>query len=144
MLVAGVDVGGTNIEVGLVDDRHRVRERGKRNTPRSSPRKVARAIIKLIEELGDAPSAIGIGIPGVVHKGRVLEAPNLAGWDASFDIVKVMTNGNFGTQVLANDMYARAFGNFDIGRGASLAVILFISVLPVMYLNIRRTQKAEL
>ncbi len=58
-----------------------------------------------------------------------------------FDIVKVTTNGQFGSQVLANDMYQRAFSNFDIGRGAALAVILFIAVLPVMYLNIRRTQQ---
>jgi alpha-glucoside transport system permease protein len=58
-----------------------------------------------------------------------------------FDIVKVTTNGQFGTQVLANDMYTRAFSNFDTGRGAALAVILFISVLPVMYFNIRRMQE---
>jgi alpha-glucoside transport system permease protein len=59
-----------------------------------------------------------------------------------FDIVKVTTNGQFGSQVLANDMYTRAFSNFDIGRGAALAVILFVAVLPVMYINIRRTQEA--
>lgn len=59
-----------------------------------------------------------------------------------FDIVKVVTNGNFGTQVLANDMYAQAFGFGNTGRGAALAVILFLSVLPVMYYNIRRMQKA--
>ena len=58
-----------------------------------------------------------------------------------FDIVKVVTNGNFGTQVLANDMYNQAFQFARVGRGAALAVILFVSVLPVMYFNIRRMQK---
>ena len=58
-----------------------------------------------------------------------------------FDIVKVVTNGNFGTQVLANDMYLQAFQFTNRGRGAALAVILFVSVLPVMYLNIRRMQR---
>jgi len=57
-----------------------------------------------------------------------------------FDIVKVVTNGQFGTQVLANDMFNTAFSNFNRGRGAALAVILFISVLPVMVYNIRRMQ----
>ena len=52
-----------------------------------------------------------------------------------FDIVKVVTNGNFGTQVLANDMYQQAFTDGNTGRGAALAVILFLSVLPVMYLQ---------
>jgi len=58
-----------------------------------------------------------------------------------FDIVKVVTNGQFGTQVLANEMAQQAFTNNDTGRGAALAVILFLSVLPVMYFNIRRMQR---
>ena len=58
-----------------------------------------------------------------------------------FDIVKVVTNGNFGTQVLANDMYFQAFSAGNTGRGAALAIILFVSVLPVMIYNIRRMQK---
>ena len=58
-----------------------------------------------------------------------------------FDIIKVMTNGQFGTQVLANDMYQQAFQFTNYGRGAALAVILFLSVLPVMVLNIRRMQR---
>ncbi len=60
-----------------------------------------------------------------------------------FDIVKVVTNGNFGTQVLANDMFQQAFQFTNRGRGAALAIILFVSVLPVMYLNIRRMQREE-
>jgi alpha-glucoside transport system permease protein len=58
-----------------------------------------------------------------------------------FDIVKVVTNGNFGTQVLANDMYNQAFQFGNIGRGAALAMILFFSVVPVMFFNIRRMQR---
>jgi alpha-glucoside transport system permease protein len=58
-----------------------------------------------------------------------------------FDIVKVVTNGNFGTQVLANDMYNQAFQFGNIGRGAALAIILFLSVVPVMFFNIRRMQR---
>lgn len=58
-----------------------------------------------------------------------------------YDIVKVMTNGNFGTQVLANDMWQRAFTELNFGLGSALAVVLFISVLPIMYYNIRRMQK---
>jgi alpha-glucoside transport system permease protein len=52
-----------------------------------------------------------------------------------------VTNGNFGTQVLANDMYANAFQFQNYGRGAALAVLILLSVLPVMILNIRRMQE---
>ncbi len=58
-----------------------------------------------------------------------------------YDIVKVMTNGNFGTQVLANDMFQQAFQFGNTGRGASLAVLILVSVLPVMIFNIRRMQR---
>ena len=124
MLVAGVDVGGTNIEVGLVDDRHRVRERAKRNTPRSSPHKVAGAIVKMIEGLGDAPSAIGMGIPGVIHEGRVLEVANLAGWDESFDIVS-MIEDDFGVPVaLANDANVGLLGEWLAGAAVGVDDVL--------------------
>jgi alpha-glucoside transport system permease protein len=58
-----------------------------------------------------------------------------------FDIVKVVTNGNFDTQVLANDMYNQAFSAGDTGRGAALAILILVSVLPVMIYNIRRMQR---
>lgn len=60
-----------------------------------------------------------------------------------FDIVKVTTNGQFGTQVLANAMYQEAFLNFNRGVGASLAIILFVGVMPVMVWNVyNMTQEA--
>lgn len=59
-----------------------------------------------------------------------------------FDIVRVMTNGNFGTQVIANEMWQRAFTEFNLGLGSALAVVLFLAVVPVMGLNVRRMQRA--
>lgn len=58
-----------------------------------------------------------------------------------YDIVKVMTGGNFDTDVLANRMISQSFQFGRSGTGAALAIILFLSVLPVMVLNIRRMQK---
>ena len=58
-----------------------------------------------------------------------------------YDIVKVMTNGNFDTEVLANNMFREAFLNLDRGLGAALAILIFVSVVPIMYLNIRRMQR---
>ncbi len=58
-----------------------------------------------------------------------------------FDIVRVMTNGNFGTNVLANAMYGESFQFRNVGVGSTLAILLFLSVLPVMIYNIRKQQK---
>ncbi len=61
----------------------------------------------------------------------------------AFDIVYVMTNGNFDTQVIANSMYQEMFlfGNFS--RGSAIAIVLMIAIIPVMALNIRRFQAQE-
>jgi ABC-type sugar transport system permease subunit len=60
-----------------------------------------------------------------------------------FDIVYAMTNGNFGTQVIANQMWTSAFGQSNLGLGSALAVVLFVSVIPIMWINGRRTERAS-
>lgn len=59
----------------------------------------------------------------------------------AFDIVRTMTGGNFGTQVLANEMYSQSFVESNIGRGSALAVILFLAVLPLVAYNIVQLRK---
>jgi alpha-glucoside transport system permease protein len=59
-----------------------------------------------------------------------------------FDIVFVMTSGRFNTDVVANMMYSQMFTRGQYGRGAALAVIIFVAVTPVMIRNIRSMNKA--
>ena len=59
-----------------------------------------------------------------------------------FDIVRVMTNGNFGTQVIANEMWQKTFTEFNLGLGSALATVLFLAVVPAMALNVRRMQRS--
>ncbi len=60
-----------------------------------------------------------------------------------FDIVFVMTNGQFETQVIANRMYSEMFTFRDFGRGSALAVLLLLAVIPVMWSNIRGLREAR-
>ena len=56
-----------------------------------------------------------------------------------FDIVFAMTNGQWDTQVLANYMFDWMFrGGGDSGRGATIAVIIMLLVVPIMIWNIRQ------
>jgi alpha-glucoside transport system permease protein len=61
----------------------------------------------------------------------------------AFDLVYVMTNGNFDTQVIANEMYQEMFNFGDFGRGSAIAIVLMLAIIPVMALNIRRFQAQE-
>ncbi len=60
-----------------------------------------------------------------------------------FDIVYVMTGGNFGTDVIANRMYTEMYKNFNVGRGTAVAVVLVIAIVPFIYLNIKRFMAQE-
>lgn len=55
-----------------------------------------------------------------------------------FDIVQAMTGGNYGTQVIANEQYVQMFRAFNFGRGAAIAIVLLIAVIPVMWYNLRQ------
>jgi alpha-glucoside transport system permease protein len=57
-----------------------------------------------------------------------------------FDLVYVMTNGNFDTEVIANRMY-KMFQYSDFGKGSTLAVILLILIFPLMLSTMRRFRK---
>ncbi len=58
-----------------------------------------------------------------------------------YDIVKVMTNGEFGTSVIANEMFQQAFIARNLGVGSTLAVLLFMAVLPLMAINMWRVRR---
>ncbi|MGO4147692.1 carbohydrate ABC transporter permease [Paenarthrobacter sp. YAF11_1] len=58
-----------------------------------------------------------------------------------FDIVRTMTAGNYDTSVVANEMYTQAFRAGEPGRGAALALILFLMVLPIVVYNARVLRK---
>jgi alpha-glucoside transport system permease protein len=61
-----------------------------------------------------------------------------------FDIVLAMTNGQWGTEVLANAMYNWMFrGGGDFGRGSVIALVIMVAVVPIMVWNIRRFRRDE-
>ena len=61
-----------------------------------------------------------------------------------FDIVFVMGSPETsGTEVIAERMIDWFFINNNDGRGAAIAVILFIAIIPVMIVNVRRFREEE-
>jgi alpha-glucoside transport system permease protein len=61
-----------------------------------------------------------------------------------FDIVRAMTQGHHKTDVLAHNMVEQAFRLNNDGRGATLAVLLFLLVVPVVIYQVRNMRRQEL
>ncbi|MCD6577705.1 MAG: sugar ABC transporter permease, partial [Anaerolineaceae bacterium] len=60
-----------------------------------------------------------------------------------FDVVYVMTGGNYGTEVIANRLYTEMYANYDPGRASAIAIVLIAIIIPAMIFNIRRFNEQE-
>jgi alpha-glucoside transport system permease protein len=60
-----------------------------------------------------------------------------------FDVVWVMTGGQFGTHVIATQFYRQSFTARNSGYGSAIAIVLLITVIPVMIYNLRQFRQQE-
>lgn len=61
----------------------------------------------------------------------------------AFDIVYVMTNGAYDTEVIANRLYKELFAFNQPGRASAVAIVLLALIIPVMLVNIKRFREQE-
>ncbi|MEP7024420.1 MAG: ROK family glucokinase [Actinomycetota bacterium] len=129
-LTIGVDVGGTKLAAGVVDERGKILEKLKRPTPAASPEQTARVIGATVLELMSRHDvgAVGVGAAGFVEETRatVLFAPNLAWRDEPVrqqvqDQVKVPV-------IVENDANATAWAETIFGAARGHQDVVLITV----------------
>jgi alpha-glucoside transport system permease protein len=54
-----------------------------------------------------------------------------------------MTGGQFDTSVVANEFYTQGFRLLNTGIASTLAVVLFVLVIPIVVYNVRQMRKAD-
>ncbi len=131
----GVDLGGANIAVGLVDlsERKIVRRQScKTNAPRSCEA-ISADIVRLIEDVCSKAGVsrselgwIGVATPGIVKDGVVLSASNL-GWE-NVDFPAVMRNLTSLPVFVANDANAVAYAEAIWGVGEDASSLMAITL----------------
>lgn len=139
MFYIGVDLGGTNIVVGLVDEKGHIVEKLQKPTYRERGiKRICDDIIWLCMQLIDNYSlddmnliGIGIGAPGTIDRkrGRIVYSNNIAVKD--FDIVNYIRRklGNLGNRIIieaANDADCAALGEVKAGgaKGYESAIVI--------------------
>ncbi len=60
-----------------------------------------------------------------------------------FDIVYAMTNGLYGTEVLASQQYKQMFKFLHYGRGSTIAIVILLAVTPVIWYNLKQFAQRE-
>jgi len=134
---AGVDLGGTNIKVGIVDDRGRTLAFHTEPThaargPEDAAARMGRAVQTLCEQLGvriDDLARVGLGTPGPqdLRTGEIIKAGNLPGWDR-FPI-RDRVSLHCGREVTyANDANAAAYGEYWVGGAQDCQSLVLLTL----------------
>lgn len=132
----GIDLGGTNIKVGLVDDKYNIvsKATAKTNLPRPAE-DICASIVELIwKVLGEAKvtigevKSIGIGTPGVANRnsGVVLYSCNL-GFNNT-DLRKLLKARLDLPTYVENDANAAAFGEVLAGAGKGYKDVVVVTL----------------
>lgn len=136
-LFVGVDLGGTSIKVGLVDDLGRPvafaaiptdAARG----PEDGAKRMGQCVLAVIAQAGLAPdqiAGVGLGTPGTmdIPAGLLLDPPNLPGW-IDFPIRDRLRH-HCGLPVsFTNDAAAAAYGEYWVGSGRGLPSMVLLTL----------------
>lgn len=125
----GIDVGGTKIAAGRVDEKGSIVARARRSTPAQSPDAIATAIAELITELHtDDVQAVGVACAGYIDRAgtTVLFSPNLAWRDEPLK-ERIAANTDLPV-IIENDANAAAYGEFVHGAGRDLGHMVMVTV----------------
>jgi len=129
-LAVGIDVGGTKIAGGVVDEKGAILATARRVSPATDTEAIERNIEDLVDELRGSfdIAAVGIGAAGFVDSTRstVLFAPNLAWRD---EPLRADLEKRIGLPVVVeNDANAAAWGEFTYGAGEDVSDSLLVTL----------------
>lgn len=130
-LAWGIDVGGTDCKVGVVDVRGRVRAEAGFETP-GSPEAAVDAIERACRETADEVVGpiehAGVGVPGPLdlERGVIVQAPNL-GW-RDVPLRDMVAEALGCPVVMDNDANAAAYGEAWVGAGRDARVLLLVTL----------------
>lgn len=130
MVTLGIDIGGTKLAAGLVDEHGQVLHRTLRPSPSGSAREVEDAILQIHAELSTHADieAVGIGAAGWVddRQSVVCFSPHLAWRD---EPLKERLERHLTVPVLIdNDANAAAWGEYRFGAGRDAAVLVMVNL----------------
>jgi len=133
----GVDLGGTNIKVGVVDDLGRPLARlsiptRSQQGPEEATGRMGQAVRDVIAQAGLEPAAVagvGLGSPGTmdIPQGLLVAPVNLAGWD-HFPIRDRLSQHCGLPVAFANDAAAAAYGEYWVGSGRAFHSLVLLTL----------------
>jgi glucokinase len=130
-LSIGVDVGGTKVLGGVVDESGNILTRSRRDTPKAGGSALSDAIADVIKELAGAHTVptVGISAAGFVSSDRktMLATPNISGWNG-VDLQAEIGSRTDLHIIVENDANAAAWGEAKYGAGRNHNHLMMLTI----------------
>lgn len=131
MNTVGIDIGGTQLRVGVFDSEHKqVATYKTANDPMLAAQENVDKLIDFITGYGDEIAGIGIGCPGPldIRSGKILTPPNLtSSWD-NFEIAAYVEEKTGIRSVLNNDANVAGLAEARMGAGKGFESVAYITL----------------
>lgn len=130
MKTVGIDIGGTQLRVAIFDEDRNMIDSYKTDNNRELT--AEQNMDRLIEYIQNKPyqySGIGIGCPGPlnIRLGKVINPPNLVGWD-DFDLVQYVEEKTHIKTILNNDANVAGLAEAVLGSGKNHESVVYIGI----------------
>ena len=130
-LTIGIDVGGTKVLGGVVDESGKVLTTARKDTPRQGGSALTQTIADVAKELLEkhSVSSIGVSAAGFVSSDRktMLATPNIADWNG-VDLDAELTAQIGLPVVIENDANSAAWGEAKFGAGRNTNHMMMLTV----------------
>lgn len=126
----GIDVGGTNTRIALINDLYEIKQRVQFETDQNNPIVTMHKIKEAIDAFHQPIKAVGLSCPGPLDllRGIVLNTPNLKGTWHGFEISEELSNLLQVPVYLENDANLACLAEAVLGQGRDYDYVQFMTI----------------
>lgn len=129
MYLLGIDIGGTNLKVGLIKDKKiidKIVVPTKKENVISQIEEIVDGLLSSHELTAKDIARMGVGCPGIVVKGKVLNSANLSFQNC--DLQKILSKDLKIKTFVKNDADMATLGEYTLGAGKGAENIIMLTI----------------
>ncbi len=130
MYTAGIDIGGTNTRIALIDEAYKIIERIQFPTDVNNPQATLQKIQEAVQGFSVAIAGVGLSCPGPLDlkQGIILDTPNLKGGWHGLAVSKELSARLKVPVFLENDANLACLAEAVLGQGKDYSYVQFLTI----------------
>ena len=130
MYTAGIDIGGTNTRIALIDEAYEIIQRIQFPTDVNNPQATLQKIQETVQSFSVAIAGVGLSCPGPLDskQGIILDTPNLKGGWHGLAVSKELSARLKVPVFLENDANLACLAEAVLGQGKDYTYVQFLTI----------------